>query len=156
MSTANELVLASIRPMQIADVEIVMQIELLSYEFPWSEGIYKDCLNVGYGCWIVEYAQKVVGYGIMSAAAGEAHILNLCIREDFRGVGLGRMLLNHLLDLSRGHRADTVFLEVRPSNLPAYRLYEQEGFAEVGLRRNYYPARDGREDAIIMAKELIF
>ena len=156
MSTANELVLASIRPMQIADVEIVMQIELLSYEFPWSEGIYKDCLNVGYGCWIVEFAQKVVGYGIMSAAAGEAHILNLCIREDFRGVGLGRMLLNHLLDLSRGHRADTVFLEVRPSNLPAYRLYEQEGFAEVGLRRNYYPARDGREDAIIMAKELIF
>lgn len=156
MSTANELVLASIRPMQIADVEIVMQIELLSYEFPWSEGIYKDCINVGYGCWIVEYAQKVVGYGIMSAAAGEAHILNLCIREDFRGFGLGRMLLNHLLDLSRGHRADTVFLEVRPSNVPAYRLYEQEGFAEVGMRRNYYPARDGREDAIIMAKELIF
>ena len=155
MSVANDLVLAEMRPMQEEDIESVMEIEVASYTSPWKENIYHDCLKVGYGCWVMEYAQKVVGYGIMSAAVGEAHILNICIREDFRRYGLGRMLLNHLLELSRDHKASTVFLEVRTSNLGAYRLYEEEGFSEVGLRRNYYPAINGREDAIIMAKELV-
>ncbi len=155
MSAANELVLASVRPMQKEDIDAVMEIELASYDYPWKETIYQDCLKVGYGCWIMEYAEKVTGYGIMSAAAGEAHILNLCIREDFRRYGLGRMLLNHLLEKSRDHKAKTVFLEVRASNIGAYRLYEEEGFSEVGLRKKYYPAASGREDAIIMAKELV-
>ncbi len=155
MSVANELVLASLRPMQKEDVEAVMEIERVSYDHPWKASIYEDCLKVGYGCWIMEYAQKVVGYGIMSAGAGEAHILNLCIREDYRRFGLGRMLLNHLEELSKGHNAETIFLEVRARNIGAYRLYEEEGFSEVGVRRNYYPAMKGREDAIIMAKELV-
>ncbi len=156
MSVANDLVLAEMRPMQKEDISAVMEIEIASYVSPWKENIYHDCLKVGYGCWVMEYAQKVVGYGIMSAAVGEAHILNICIREDYRRYGLGRMLLNHLLELSRGHKASTVFLEVRSSNLGAYRLYEEEGFSEVGSRKNYYPSPNGRrEDAIIMAKELV-
>ncbi|MFK8067672.1 MAG: ribosomal protein S18-alanine N-acetyltransferase [Gammaproteobacteria bacterium] len=154
MSTASNLVLSDIRPMQLQDIAGVMEIELVSYDFPWKESIYKDCLKVGYGCWVIEYAQKIVGYGIMTAAAGEAHILNICIREDYRRFGLGRLLLNHLLEISRIQQATTVFLEVRMSNVVAYRLYEEEGFSEVGLRKDYYPAVDGREDALIMAKEL--
>ncbi len=155
MSAANELALASLRPMQKEDVEAVMAIEVASYEFPWKESIYFDCLKVGYSCWVIEYGEKVVGYGVMSAAAGEAHILNLCVREDFRRYGLGRMLLDHMIGLAGDHKAETLFLEVRPSNIAAYRLYEDAGFSEVGMRKNYYPACEGREDAIIMAKEIL-
>ena len=155
MSVANDLVLSSIRPMLEDDIEAVMDIERASYEHPWKTSIYQDCLKVGYSCWVIEYAQKLVGYGIMSTAVGEAHILNLCIREDYRRYGLGRMLLNHIQELSKDHQAETLFLEVRASNIGAYRLYEEEGFSEVGLRRSYYPAINGREDAIIMAKQLI-
>lgn len=155
MSVANELALASLRPMLEEDIEAVMEIEVASYKFPWKANIFKDCLKVGYGCWIMEYARKIVGYGIMTAGAGEAHILNICMHKDFRRYGLGRMMLNHLQGLSRDHKAYSLFLEVRMSNVGAYRLYEQEGFSEVGLRRNYYPAAKGREDAVIMAKELV-
>ncbi len=155
MSVANELALASLRPMLKEDIDIVMEIELASYDYPWKAKIYQDCLKVGYGCWIMEYAQKVVGYGILTAGAGEAHVLNICIRDDFRRYGMGRMMLNHLQKLAREHNANTIFLEVRMSNIGAYRLYEQEGFSEVGLRKNYYPAANGREDAIIMARELV-
>lgn len=154
MSTASNLVLSEIRSMEVEDIGAVMKIEVVSYDFPWKENIYKDCLKVGYGCWVIEYAQKIVGYGIMSAGAGEAHILNICIRKDYRRFGLGRMLLNHLLGICKDQKAATVFLEVRSSNLGAYRLYEEEGFSEVGLRKSYYPSDQGREDAIIMAKEL--
>ncbi len=154
MSTASNLVLSDIRPMQLEDIDSVMEIEMVSYEFPWKETIYKDCLKVGYGCWVLEYAQRIVGYGVMTAAVGEAHILNICIRKDYRRYGLGRILLNHLLEISRIQKAATVFLEVRMSNVAAYHLYEEEGFSEVGLRKGYYPTIDGREDAIIMAKEL--
>ncbi len=155
MSVANKLVMASMRPMLKEDIPTVMEIEIASYVSPWKEKIYYDCLRVGYGCWVMEYAEKIVGYGIMSVAVGEAHILNICISEDYRRYGLGRMLLDHLQELSKDHKASTVFLEVRASNIGAYRLYEDEGFSEVGLRRNYYPAVNGREDAIIMAKELV-
>ncbi len=155
MSAANDLALVSLRPMLETDLPAIMEIELRCYEFPWSEKIYRDCLMVGYGCWVVEYAQKVVGYGIMSAAAGEAHILNICISETYRRDGLGRHLFNHLVRLAEDHHVSSIFLEVRESNLGAYRLYEQEGFIDVGTRKNYYPAKEGREDAIIMAKELI-
>ena len=88
-------------------------------------------------------------------AAGECHVLNLCIDPELRGKGLGRYLMKHLLDLARHHKAEMVFLEVRPSNRHAIALYESMGFNEVGRRRRYYPAKKGREDALVLARNLI-
>lgn len=155
MSAANELVLASIRPMTEADIDDVVRVEQESYEFPWKESIFRDCLQVGYSCWVIEYPEKFVGYALLTAAVGEAHILNLCIAPGFRRFGLARLLLSHLDDVAKSYCAKKIFLEVRPTNQGAIQLYEDEGFIEVGMRKNYYPAKDGREDAIIMAKRLM-
>lgn len=140
-----------IRPMRDSDLAFVLEIEREAYAFPWSEGIFRDCLRAGYCCWVVEQRGLVCAYGIMQVGAGESHILNLCVRASGRGRGLGRTLLGHLLDVAREHRADTALLEVRPTNRTALGLYEAMGFNEVGVRRGYYPGRDGREDALILA-----
>jgi ribosomal-protein-alanine N-acetyltransferase len=143
-----------LRPMHDSDVPAVMAVELVNYPFPWTEGILRDCLRVGYSCWVYEATDCVVGYGILSVGAGEAHILNISVHPDSQGQGLGRELMVHLLDRAREHGADTAFLEVRPSNRVAVRLYESIGFNQAGLRRDYYPAARGREDALIMALAL--
>jgi ribosomal-protein-alanine N-acetyltransferase len=96
----------------------------------------------------------VSGYGIMSVLAGEAHILNLCIKTYLQNNGLGKEMLDYLIDLAKVHHADVMFLEVRPSNRQALKIYERAGFDEVGNRKNYYPAKFGREDAVILAKQL--
>ena len=142
------------RPMQEADIPDVLAIESSAYDFPWSRVIFQDCLRVGYCCWVVERNLDVCGYGVMSVSVAESHILNLCIHPAQQRAGLGRTLLHHLLAIARKHKAESAYLEVRPSNIPARRLYTRLGFEEVGMRRNYYPARLGREDAIIMAKNL--
>ena len=142
------------RPMSEVDLEKVMKIEEGVYEFPWSIGIFQDCLRVGYCCWILEQGDKVSGYGIMSVLAGEAHILNLCIKSDLQKNGLGKEMLDYLIDLAKVHNADVMFLEVRPSNGQALKIYERSGFDEVGNRKDYYPAKFGREDAVILAKQL--
>lgn len=143
-----------LRPMREADVPAVMVVELLNYPFPWTEGILRDCIRVGYSCWVYEADDCVVGYGVLSVGAGEAHILNISIHPDYQGRGLGREMMVHLLDRARDHGADTAFLEVRPSNRVAVQLYESIGFNQAGLRRDYYPAARGREDALIMALAL--
>jgi len=97
----------------------------------------------------------VAGYGILSIGAGEAHLLNICIDPAFRGQGLGRHLLGRLMDIARWNGAERLFLEVRPSNPLAKTLYESVGFTDIGRRPRYYPARNGREDAIVMALELL-
>jgi ribosomal-protein-alanine N-acetyltransferase len=94
------------------------------------------------------------GYGIMSMGAGEAHILNVCVRADLRGQGVGRRFLTWFLDAARSAGQGWAFLEVRPSNRPAIRLYESLGFAPVGLRRGYYQAVGGREDAVVYRLDL--
>jgi len=142
------------RPMDERDLTDVLDIEKAAYEFPWSRVIFRDCLRVGYCCWVLECDDVIQGYSIMSVAVGECHILNLCVNPQSHGKGYGAILLDFMLDVARKHRADTAFLEVRPSNGAAKRLYLQAGFDEVGLRRNYYPARCGREDALIMARGL--
>ncbi|MCP5418068.1 MAG: ribosomal protein S18-alanine N-acetyltransferase [Chromatiaceae bacterium] len=141
-------------PMQQSDVAEVVHLETRCYEFPWTETIFLDCLNVGYCCWIYRLDVQLVGYGVMSVAAGEAHILNICIDPLLRCHGLGRRMMQRLLNLARKHRADTVFLEVRESNLAAQTLYQHLGFNEIGLRRGYYPAAKGRENAILLALSL--
>jgi ribosomal-protein-alanine N-acetyltransferase len=135
------------RPMTLADVPAVVSVERGSYQFPWSEGVFRDCIRVGYLCRVVESVGEVAGYGIMSYGAGEAHILNVCVRQDLRSAGVGRRLMDFLLERARAAQMQDIFLEVRPSNPTAIRLYESLGFSRVGVRKAYYQANGGREDA---------
>jgi ribosomal-protein-alanine N-acetyltransferase len=143
-----------LRPMREDDLDTVMDIERRAYPFPWTHGIFRDCLRAGYPAWILHEDERVLGYGVLSVAADEAHVLNLCIEPRAQGHGLGRRLLRALLKLAHSHGARRMFLEVRPSNPHAIALYDGEGFNEIGRRPRYYPAHVGREDAIVMAKEL--
>ena len=154
MSALPDIAGGRFRPMTDADLEQIMDIERRAYPYPWTPGILRDCLRVGYCCWLYEVNRVIHAYGVMSVAAGEAHILNLCVRAESQGQGLGAKMLGQLIALARRHGADTLLLEVRPSNLPALRLYRGLGFNEVGTRKNYYPAEDGREDALILALAL--
>jgi ribosomal-protein-alanine N-acetyltransferase len=141
------------RRMTLADLPQVMVIERLNYPFPWQDDIFEDCLKVGYSCWVCEAMDKVLGYCLLSMGAGEAHILNISVDPAEQKQGIGRKMVLHLIAVARG-KAETVFLEVRPSNLQAIALYEDIGFNEIGIRKNYYPAEDGREDALMMALQL--
>ena len=143
-----------IRPMMEIDLPEVAAVELRSYAFPWSENIFRDCLRVGYTCRALDLAGRVIGYGVMSVGAGEAHILNVCVRDEFRNLGFGRRLLEHLLERAAAAGVAEAFLEVRPSNLAAIRLYQRLGFEQIGIRRGYYQAPDGREDAIVLKLDL--
>ncbi len=143
------------RPMHEGDVRAVMEIERRAYQFHWTEGIFRDCLRVGYSCWVMELAGTVAGYGVMSLVVGEAHLLNICVAPDWQHQGYGRLLLEHFMELARERGAKQMFLEVRLSNQAAIALYEGRGFNEVGMRKNYYPGEKGREDALILAKELL-
>ena len=143
------------RPMRAEDLESVAAIELAAYPFPWTYGIFHDCLRAGYECWVLARSAEIVGYGVLSCAAREAHILNVCVAPDEQRRGHGRRIVLRLLDLARWHRAERVFLEVRPSNPHAIALYDAMGFNEIGRRPNYYPAKRGREDAVVMAIELL-
>ena len=143
-----------LRPMREADLAAVHALESRAYEFPWSLGTFRDCLHANYSCWVLQDDAQLIGYFLLSVAAGEAHVLNICVDPRLQGQGLGRVMMGNLLKLARQHRAERVFLEVRPSNPPAIHLYESLGFNEIGRRPRYYPSRDGREDAIVMAMEL--
>lgn len=143
-----------VRPMKVDDLEQVMHIELAMYPFPWTLRIFEDCLRVGYRCHVGEVDGVFAGYGVMSTGANEAHILNLCVSKEFQRRGLAREMLSFLLDEADKLEVRDVFLEVRPSNTGAIALYEQMGFNQVGLRKNYYPTVDGHEDAIIFAASL--
>ena len=142
------------RPMHEGDVRAVMDIEKRAYRFHWTEGIFRDCLRVGYCCWVMELAGGVAGYGVMSLVVGEAHLLNICVAPEWQQQGYGRLLLQHFMELARERGASRMFLEVRLSNQAALTLYRDVGFNEVGMRKNYYPGEQGREDALILAKEL--
>jgi ribosomal-protein-alanine N-acetyltransferase len=143
-----------IRSMMEIDLPEVAVIEQKSYAFPWSENIFRDCLRVGYTCRALDLAGQIIGYAVMSLGAGEAHVLNVCVRDEFRGVGFGRRLLEHLLERAAAAGIGEAYLEVRPSNLAAIRLYQHLGFEQIGIRRGYYQAPDGREDAIVLKLEL--
>lgn len=155
MSAVIKESLLNFRPMMEDDLNDVMGIEKSAYPFPWTRTIFQDCLRMGYSGWVLERDAEIISYGILSVAVGECHILNICVRPDLQGLGYGEMMLEHMLEVAQRHNADMAFLEVRPSNDPAMRLYKKNGFDEVGMRRNYYPDRNGREDAVIMARSLL-
>jgi [ribosomal protein S18]-alanine N-acetyltransferase len=142
--------LVKFRAMTPGDVPAVGVLERAAYPFPWSDGIFRDCLRVGYLCRVAELDGAVVAYGIVAIGAGEAHILNLCVRRDLRGRGVGRQMLMLLLERARQAGVTDVFLEVRPSNRLAISLYQSVGFVQVGIRKGYYQADPGREDALVL------
>ncbi|MFQ5634254.1 MAG: ribosomal protein S18-alanine N-acetyltransferase [Gammaproteobacteria bacterium] len=142
----------TIRPMRQADVSAVAAIENSTYDFPWSAGIFRDCLLAGYTNVVLDRAGEIVGYGIMSIAAAEAHLLNICVTRELRRRGIGRNLLTYLLRRARNCRARRMYLEVRPSNDQAMGLYSRMGFEVLGVREGYYRAHDGNEDAVVLVR----
>ena len=146
--------LVVIRGMKHEDLAHVSDIERRSYDFPWSHGVFRDCLLAGYQCVVLERDGAVAGYGILSVAAGEAHILNLCIEPSFRSHGYGARLLDDILSRARIASVREIFLEVRPTNANALALYKKRDFHQVANRPAYYQARQGREDACVLAKKL--
>jgi len=150
----NEELRASVemRTMTYSDLKKVIAVEKKAYSYPWTLGIFRDCLRIGYSAWVMTLADEVIGYGVIMLSPGEAHILNICVDPEYQNKGLGRHLLHHLIKTSSQTDIDMLLLEVRRSNVGAQALYQSEGFHELGVRKAYYPADDGREDAIILAK----
>ena len=138
------------------DLDTVIAIEEAVYPFPWTRGIFHDCLNVGYLCWVLELNGKIVAYSVMSVAVGEAHLLTIVVPQSEQGKGYGKKMLNEIIQHAVDANASTLYLEVRTSNKIAIQLYHERGFNELGIRNNYYPAEQGREDALIMALDLSF
>jgi ribosomal-protein-alanine N-acetyltransferase len=145
----------TIRDMTHEDLSMVSDIERRSYEFPWSHGVFRDCLLAGYQNIVLLRADAVAGYGVLSVAAGEAHILNICVHPDYRSRGYGEKLLDEMLFRARTASVRQIFLEVRPSNERAIALYRKKGFHQVANRPAYYQAHGGREDAAVLAKKLV-
>jgi [ribosomal protein S18]-alanine N-acetyltransferase len=141
-------------PMRDADLRAVIEIEESLYEFPWTLGNFRDSLRAGYGCWVYRDDRRLLGYAVLMLASGEAHLLNLSVAGYAQRQGHGRNMLDHVARVAREDRAKVLFLEVRPTNQVGQRLYTGYGFRQVGVRRGYYPARKGREDALVLALDL--
>jgi ribosomal-protein-alanine N-acetyltransferase len=141
-------------PMRESDLRAVLAIEEGIYEFPWTLGNFRDSLRAGYACWVMREGRSVIGYAVLMLAAGEAHLLNLSIAAHSQRRGHGRNLLHNLVEVARKRKAKVLFLEVRPTNEVGQRLYSGYGFRQIGVRRGYYPARKGREDALVLALDL--
>lgn len=151
MSVAGDL---RYRPMRTPDLATVATIEAEVYSHPWTQGNFRDSLAAGHACWVVERADALCAYGVLMMGVDEAHLLNLSVAQALQRQGVGRLLLAFLEARAREFRARIMFLEVRVSNAPARSLYAAAGYREVAVRRNYYPAATGREDAILMGKDL--
>lgn len=143
-----------IRPMEAKDVDRIIEIEATGYDFPWTPAIFIDCLEAGYRCSVLTCDDAIVAYAVVTVAAAEAHLLNLCVHADQRGQGCGSLLLSHLMLEARKSGAHDMYLEVRPSNQSALALYQRYGFRSIGTRPNYYRALGGREDAVVMTRAL--
>lgn len=143
-----------LRALKATDIPAVLIIERKMYSYPWSEEIFRDCLKVGYSNWAFIKDGEFIGYAILSVAVGEAHILNICLDSSYKGQGLGQKFLDEILIVAKEKQVSCVFLEVRPSNIAAVNLYKKTGFKKIGQRKNYYPAPDGKEDAIVFSLDI--
>ena len=144
----------ALRPMKDSDIESVHNLESSTSPHPWTKGIIRNCLNSGDRCWILERNKELAGYGVTMVAAAEGSLLNIAIALDYQGQGLGQKLLEFLVQDVKELKAEMFFLEVRVSNHKAIDLYLKNDFSEVGIRRNYYHSSNGREDAIVMMRDL--
>lgn len=142
------------RPMTEADLDAVLKVEYAAFSHPWTRGTFTDSLK-SYHCWLMFEGGQQVGHGVIQIILDEAHLLNITVKPESQGRGLGLRLLEQLMQEAYELGGRECFLEVRASNQSAYRLYERYGFNEVGRRRDYYPAVGGREDALVMACTLV-
>ena len=142
------------RNMTVSDIESVICNERQTYSHPWTEKVFKGCIAGPSECWVVCEQNAIIGHLVISSVVDEGHILNLCIGRDWQGKGLAHKVLVFAIQRLRDCHANTVFLEVRASNLKALSLYASHGFTKIGLRKNYYPLGSAREDAVIMSKTL--
>jgi ribosomal-protein-alanine N-acetyltransferase len=138
------------RRMTEADLDAVLKIEYAAFSHPWTRGIFLDGLK-SYEIWLMFEGDQQVGHGVIQVIIDEAHLLNITVKPESQGCGLGLRLLEHLMSRAYQLNARECFLELRDSNRSAYRLYERFGFNEIGRRRDYYPVAGGREDALVMA-----
>ena len=146
--------LVTFKPMTMDDLDAIMQIEPTIYSHPWTRGNFSDSLKSGYSAWIMLQGKTLIGYALMMMVLDEAHLLNLSVAKPYQKQGFGRIMLEKMLTVAKQYHAANMFLEVRASNLAAIRLYESVGFNEMSIRRNYYPAKQGREDAVLMGLAL--
>ena len=142
------------RRMTAHDLDAVVMIEVAVYPHPWTRGNFSDSLTAGYHCWIVECGGEIAGYTVVAITAEEGYLLYLSVAGSWQRQGVGRELLAFVLRLARDYSAGRILLEVRPSNVSARALYAAAGFAEIGVRRGYYPAGEAREDAIVLELRL--
>jgi ribosomal-protein-alanine N-acetyltransferase len=142
------------RRMTEADLDAVLKIEYAAFSHPWTRGIFLDALK-SYEVWLMFEGEQQVGHGVINVIIDEAHLLNITVKPESQGRGLGLLLLDKLMKRAYEINGRECFLELRASNQSAYRLYERYGFNEVGRRRDYYPAVGGREDALVMACTLL-
>ena len=143
-----------VRAMSEADLPLVLQVEKSIYAYPWTPGNFADCLASEYRCYVLTCDGALIAYAVQMAVLDEMHLLNLTVSDNFQQKGVGRYLLESLVNDALALQAVKMILEVRRSNFPAIFLYESLEFKQVGLRKNYYPDQRGREDAIVM--EMLF
>jgi ribosomal-protein-alanine N-acetyltransferase len=139
-----------LREMNLAEMDEVMRIEQSVHAHPWTRGNFTDALKSNYVCKVYEDGEEMLGYAVLMPAVDEMQLLNISIAADHQRKGLGRRLLCEAMAIARGMNMRRMLLEVRPSNVAALGLYSDAGFSEIGLRRGYYLADNGREDAIVM------
>lgn len=145
-----------IRQMRLQDIPEMMKTENVVYSHPWTAGIFQDCITAGYHCYVMEENDEIMAYGVLSFGVDEAHLLNVTVAEKHQGKGVGRRMVTHFMQMARKGSAESIFLEVRPSNKRAFRLYESLGFIQVGIRKDYYPdGLDKREDALVLECQLV-
>ncbi|MCK9382374.1 MAG: ribosomal protein S18-alanine N-acetyltransferase [Sulfuritalea sp.] len=137
-----------------ADLDAVAAAEARIHPFPWTRGNFADSLAAGHGAWLARAEGRMIGYAIMMQVLDEAHLLNISVLPELQRTGRGSALLIRLFDLGRMQAATRMLLEVRPGNISGRAFYQRHGFEEIGRRRDYYPAHEGREDAIVMARGL--
>jgi ribosomal-protein-alanine N-acetyltransferase len=154
MSAEPASLYSLVRRLGVSDLDRVMEIELEVYPYPWTRGIFTDCIRVGYDCWGLQAGDKLIGYCIQTHAAGENHLLNLCLDSEWQRQGFGSLLLGHAIRQARLQDCDFMFLEVRLSNLAGMQLYEKNGFIIFGERPDYYRSEEGKESATIMRLDL--
>lgn len=141
-------------PMAVADLDAVAAIEADLQPFPWTRGNFSDSLASGYSVWVSCLGTERIGFSVIMRVLDEAHLLNIGVARKFQGQGHGARLLRHAMEMAKQGGCERLFLEVRPSNARAVALYQHFGFRQIGLRRDYYPATTGREDALVFEREL--
>ena len=141
-------------PMSTTDLDEVLVIERAIYTHPWTRGNFADSLRAAYQCWTWRRDRELIGYFILMVAAGEGHLLNLSVAAAQQRRGHGSALLREAMRMCRERAATQIFLEVRPSNDGAKALYQRFGFEQVAVRPGYYPAYEGREDALVLMQAL--